>query len=278
MEKAYLEKALGDLINTSPGNYITRETALRPDLAGMRIFDEPLIGYAAAGDPYFAELKKPGIIGSHFMAPREWLDSAETVIALFLPFTEQVKAANRKNPDWPADEWLHARIEGQAFQNTVCRHAIDLLKGQGFAASAPMIDSRFSQTSPVTADKNEQGYYTSNWSERHAAYVCGLGTFGLSKGLITRRGIAGRYISFITSARFEPDQRPYTGVYDYCSRCGACVRNCPAKAISLETGKSHPLCSAFVESTRKKHAPRYGCGKCQVAVPCESGIPLPLFS
>jgi epoxyqueuosine reductase QueG len=254
---------------------VAAEIALRPDLAGMRIFGEPLTGYAAAGDPFFGELKKPGVIGPHFLAPREWLEQAETVISLFLPFTGGVRAANRESMDWPADEWLHARIEGQAFQDQICNFGVELFRRQGIEAVSPMEDSRFSRTSPVTQNKEEQDYYTSNWSERHTAYVCGLGTFGLSKGLITRKGIAGRYVSVITAAEFESDKRPYAGIYDYCTRCGVCGRNCPAGAISLEKGKSHPLCSAFVESTGVKHAPRFGCGKCQVRVPCEGRIPAP---
>jgi epoxyqueuosine reductase QueG len=148
-----------------------------------------------------------------------------------------------------------------------------LLKHEGFTAIAPMVDPRFSRISPFNTNEHEQDYYTSNWSERHIAYACGLGTFGLSKGLITGKGIAGRFISLITSAYFTPDKRSYTGIYDYCTNCGACVRNCPAQAITLEKGKIHSICSAFVESTRYKHAPRFGCGKCQVKVPCESGIP-----
>jgi epoxyqueuosine reductase QueG len=275
MDKARFEEVLKKFVHHSPGNYVQEDIALRPDLAGMQIFGEPIFGYAPAEDPLFEELKKPGIIGAHFMTPAEWLPGAKTVIALFLPFTETVRAANRQSMDWPAPEWLHARIEGQAFQDQICNFGVELFKSEGIEALAPMEDMRFSRTSPVTQNRNEQDYYTSNWSERHAAYVCGLGTFGLSRGLITRKGIAGRYVSVITAARFASGKRPYTGIYDYCTRCGVCVRNCPGGAISLEKGKSHPLCSAFLESTRVKHAPRFGCGKCQVKVPCEAGIPVP---
>ena len=273
MNKADFEKAVNEYVQKTPENFIQKEIALRPDIAGMRIFDEPIFGYASAEDPYFTEVKKPGIIGAHFMAPCEWLAGAKTVISLFLPFSSQVREANRQDMAWPADEWLHARIEGQAFQDMICRFAEELFKKDGSNALAPMVDSRFSRTSPLTDDKTSQDYYTSNWSERHVAYAAGLGTFGLSKGLISRKGVAGRYISVISGASFEPDKRPYTGVYDYCSNCGTCVRNCPAKAISLEEGKIHLPCSEFVESTRAKHKPRYGCGKCQVKVPCEFKAP-----
>ena len=90
---------------------------------------------------------------------------------------------------------------------------------------------------------------------------------------ITEKGIAGRLGSLIVSERFEPRKREYTDIYEYCTRCGACIRRCPAGAISLENGKEHLPCDQFLEETKKKYAPRYGCGKCQTKVPCESRIP-----
>ena len=61
----------------------------------------------------------------------------------------------------------------------------------------------------------DEPVYGSMWSERHVAYVCGLGTFGLSKGIITRRGMAGRFCSLVTELELDADIRPYQGLYDY---------------------------------------------------------------
>ena len=273
VEKAVFEKTLNEYFGNASENFVPSEKALTPELAGMRIFDPPLFGYASADDPYFEELKKPGVIGAHFMTPGEWLPGAKTVISFFLPMSEKVREANRRDPAWPANEWFHARIEGQAFQNKISSFAVDLLKKEGFDTLAPAIDSRISLRNPAIQDKTEQNYYTSNWSERHAAYAAGLGTFGLSKGIISRKGIAGRILSVITAASFEPDGRPYTGVYDNCINCGACIRNCPVGAISFEKGKIHYLCSDFLDAVKADHPPYYGCGKCQVNVPCEYKAP-----
>ena len=273
MKKVDFENSLKEFIRNSPENCVQKDIAIRPDLEGMCFFDEPLFGYASAEDPYFKEAKEPGVIGPHFITPCEWLPGAKTVFCAFLPFSSRIRSANSLNMDWPADEWLHARIEGQAFQGKICRFAEELLIKEGFAVITPSLDSRFSGSNPVIKDKARQEYYTSNWSERHAAYAAGLGTFGLSKGLITRKGVAGRFLSIISNIPFEPDKRPYTGIYDYCSLCGACARNCPVKAISKEEGKLHPPCSGFLDTTKEKHSPRYGCGKCQVKVPCESKAP-----
>lgn len=106
----------------------------------------------------------------------------------------------------------------------------------------PASDPRFESVTKPDADRAEKwqgASYTSNWSERHVAFVCGLGTFGLSKGLITEKGIAGRLGSLIVSEKFAPRTREYTDIYEYCTRCGACIRRCPAGAISLENGKEH---------------------------------------
>jgi len=103
--------------------------------------------------------------------------------------------------------------------------------------------------------------------------VCGLGTFGLSRGLITEKGMAGRFGSVITTLPLQATARPYTTFDAYCTRCGACIPHCPPDAISLEHGKDQAKCGAFVAGTLAAHRPYYGCGKCQVAVPCESKIP-----
>jgi epoxyqueuosine reductase QueG len=279
MEKCAFENILRNFVdsesaNSGSGNVVADEIALRPELAGMRIFDEPIFAYAAADDPLFAQLKQPGIIGDHFMLPGAWLPEARTVLSVFFPFNKRVTEANRANMSWPADEWLHARIEGQQFQNSMCAFMKTRLEIAGFSCAVPMIDPRFFSNHPSVKDKTQQAYYTSNWSERHVAYICGMGTFGLSRGLITSKGIAGRFISLITSAFFEPSRRPYTKIDEYCVHCGACVRNCPVNAISAETGKAHPPCANFLDRVREQYAPRYGCGKCQVQVPCEAGIPL----
>ena len=273
MDKSFLEKTIKEYVLNSPLNFVKKEAALKPGLEGMQIFDEPLVGYTTTDDPYFKEAKKPEVIGPHFMAPEEWLPGAKTVISIFFPFTSRIREENRRDMSWPAEEWLHGRIDGQALQNSFCHFITELFRKENIAAITPMTDPRFSSKSPFSSDRNEESFYTSNWSERHTAYACGLGTFGLSKGLITRKGVAGRFSSIITRALFEGDKRPYKGIYDYCTGCGACIRNCPAKAISKEKGKLHRPCSDLINAIKEKHAPYYGCGKCQVQVPCENRAP-----
>ncbi|MGE5483995.1 MAG: 4Fe-4S binding protein [Ignavibacteriales bacterium] len=230
-------------------------------LRGMRIYDSPMVGFASADDPLFSQFRDPGVIGPHHLPPGEWLAEAATVISYFLPFSARVREANR-GPGLPAVEWLYGRIEGEQFNNALRRHLCDEISKAGGQAVAPAIDPRFEII-------NERA----NWSERHAAFAAGLGTFCLSKSMITSKGSAGRFGSVVTTLQYEPTRRPYTGVYEYCTRCGACIDRCPVGAISTE-GKEHRPCSHYINAEIKEHcAPRVGCGKCQTGVPCEGSIP-----
>jgi len=277
MERNELLQAVDTLWRQIPENCLAEQDALRPELAGMKLFDAPLVGFGAAEDSLFQDFKKPEIIGPWFRTPEEWLPGAKTVVSFFFPFTEEVRKSNRCRKEEPSDEWLHGRIEGQACLTAFTDRLQEWLQKNGIDACVPATDPRFKAVH--NGNKfHEYGCVTertfgSNWSERHAAYVCGLGTFGLSKGLITERGMAGRFASVIIGERLEADVRPYTEVYEYCTLCGACVRRCPASAIDLETGKDHVTCRKWLLQMSEIHAPRYGCGLCQTGVPCESRRP-----
>lgn len=262
MDKQTIAGIAREFVKNSSYNYVSKDAAISKELAGMKIFDAPIFAFGDAGDCGFQLLKEPSIVGEHFLTPREWLIGADTVISYFFPFTDEVRKSNRNDMFWPSDKWLHGRIEGQSFLNEFSKFLNSELNDAGYESLAPSLDSRFKLRA-----------FSSNWSERHAAFVCGLGTFGLSKGMITEKGMAGRFGSIITRLKLEPDVKKYKEIYEYCTMCGACAKNCPVNAIDMNTGKDHKKCSDFLDITREKYKPRYGCGKCQVSVPCERGIP-----
>lgn len=236
----------------------------------IRLFDEPLFGYACADDALFDAFLEPSVIGAHFRRPAEWLSAARTVVSFFLPFSEEVRISNRTQKDVPSENWLYGRIEGQQFVFALCGALAQQLRDEGYQVIIPSASEEFWTVSPA----DESGLsFTSNWSERHAAFACGLGTFGLSKGLITEKGMAGRFGSLITDWEAPPTPRPYTQVYEYCTRCGKCASRCPGHAISLEDGKSHPLCYEYQMGVLPGLLPRFGCGLCQTDVPCECARP-----
>lgn len=276
MNKATVIAEFQRRFTACPGNTLTEANAIAPELVGLSLFDAPLIGVAKADDPLFEVFRAPEVIGPWHKSPLDWLPGAKSVLSLFLPFTEPVRVSNRGARTDPSPQWLHGRVEGQAFINAFTERLRDWLTEQGFEACVPALDPGFqaySAKNPLTGQPDDSAF-GSNWSERHAAYVCGLGTFGLSKGLITRKGMAGRFCSVITNLELEPDLRSYTGVYDNCTLCGACVRRCPVQAISLETGKDHRICKVKQDESSRTFAPRYGCGLCQTGVPCEHQIPI----
>jgi len=283
-----LRESLQQFLDTSPMNFVSESEALRPDLAGIRIYESALVGVAQADAPEFQAFLEEGVIGPHFMLPDQWVDGAKSVISFFFSFTDQVKQSNKPRAGWhhiedfpqhgeggpllASEEWIHARIEGQEAIVAAGDYLSELLRDAGYHVAFPTTDERFSQPAKIT----------SNWSERHVAYACGLGTFGLSRGLITKKGMAGRFGSVITDAALDPTPHDYEGPFEYCTMCGRCALNCPVDAIDpargIIEGKSQAICAPLIVSTfytdpAGSHKRRYGCGKCQVGVPCQDGIP-----
>ena len=163
-------------------------------------------------------------------------------------------------------EWLFTRVDGQRHLLATGALVRDALIQEGYRAIVPYSNDRFvmrvrrDEELPIPA-------FSSNWSERHVAFITGMGTFGRNTNLISRLGVCGRLISVVTDWDAPPDPKDYQGLYDYCSGCGACYANCPAGALS-ENGKDIDKCSAYLGKISQKFAPRYGCGKCQSGLPC----------
>lgn len=245
-----------------------------PGGESLTIFEEPLIGFSSAEDELFSQYKAPEAIGPIFWGPKEWLPEARSVVSFFFPFTETVRKSNLESSSEPSIQWLYGRIEGQRYINEYMGKVKQWLEDQGVKACVPSSDKRFMlQMDSVGNEEKPELHADSRWSERHAAYACGLGTFGLSRGLITRKGMAGRFASVIVDAELTPAERPYAGVYDYCTKCGACAKRCPVGAITVEYGKNNAQCSRYIDEMKERYAPRYGCGKCQTGVPCEHNLP-----
>jgi len=269
-----IQAELNLFLESSSKNIIPSDKALSEEQAGLKIYESAEVRVADANDLLFFELKKPGIIGPHYMAPHEWLESARSVICFMLYYSEDIRSSNRKDNEWPSNEWMHGRIEGHEMLMSAAAHIESFLRINGMEAISPQLDDRIGQRYHFDKQDEALPKYATRWPERHAAYIAGLGTFGLSKGLITDNGMAGRLCSVITDAIMEPDKRPYNEIYEYCSNCGACVKRCPVGAISMESGKDHERCGAFLDVVLNKCGPPYyGCGKCQVGVPCECRIP-----
>lgn len=253
----------------------------------MNYFREPIYGYGSGADPLFQYYKED--IGDFLLLPHEWLKikygkdySPEdiTVISWIFPQTVENIESNTKEKQYPSYGWAYNRTFGEAYNRDFAKSKEDDFDSLGIDAVAPMAHSLFQW------ETSEKYGYASNWSERHAAYICGLGTFGLCDGLITTAGKAVRIGSVIVAAKYPITQRPYTRYNEYCivnKGCRACIKRCPAGAISIEHGHDKDKCRQYQIDYVLPYAKdnfdfdgTYGCGLCQCGVPCEREIPIKL--
>jgi len=100
------------------------------------------------------------------------------------------------------------------------------------------------------------------FSHRHAAFLAGLGTFGINNTLLTKKfGPRVRFTSILTSAEIPPDPVMEDPL---CIHCLRCVKVCPVKAIG---GDNYPrglidkkTCATRSEALFKRHISP--CGLC----------------
>lgn len=186
--------------------FVSESPANRLPGSSVPYFDSPLTGFAAFSDPLFSSYKE--IIGTFHLTPAELFAgefgetlSAGTVISWILPITEAVRRSNRYNGDYPSKEWSQTRNFGELVNADLRRHLVVWLRQQGYRAVAPQLSSQWQELAETRKGR------ASTWSERHAAYAAGLGTFSLNDGLITAKGIAHRCGSVITDLVMEPSER-----------------------------------------------------------------------
>ncbi|MGD0660958.1 MAG: 4Fe-4S double cluster binding domain-containing protein [Syntrophorhabdales bacterium] len=247
---------------------------------------KPLIGFSRGDDPLYEKIKND--VGPFYWTPWDAFgrafpssdasDEDLTVISWVLPHTDRTKADSRKGTSYPSERWARARKYGEEFNIRLRDHVVDGLMASGCEAVAPT-------NHPSWERKVSERYgFASVWSERHAAYVAGLGTFGLCDGLITPAGKAMRCGSVIARIQIPPTERPYTDHHAYClhfsrGTCGKCIERCPVGAITRE-GHDKKKCLAYEDDFTTPYVlshfgiAAYGCGLCQTGVPCESRIPV----
>jgi hypothetical protein len=250
-----------------------------------KIFDAPLVGFSSGADPLYKEFKEH--IGGFYFTPLELFVKSFpdiktetedlTVISWILPSTALTRKEHGAQTRYPSERWARTRDLGEKFNVALREHVVLTLTGEGIAAVAPLLAPHWARYS--------EGPYApcSNWSERHAAFAAGLGTFGLCDGLITPVGKAVRIGSVIAAINIPADKRPYEDRNAYClhfteNTCRKCIPRCPVKALD-EDGHDKNRCMQYTEKTMNKYIKEkfgldtYACGLCQTNVPCTDKIP-----
>ncbi len=275
---SWISGILADFLERSPHNSLTEG-------GGEKAWDSFLLGFSRGDDPLYSSFKEH--VGSFHFTPEEIFSRtfpqrrvapAElAVICWVLPQRQITKTENRKERFYPSERWARARIFGERANERLRARLVEALMEAGHEAVAPVL-------SPLWERKTSERYgLASTWSERHAAFASGLGTFGLCDGLITPVGKAVRIGSVVARLEVAPTDRPYEDPRAYClfynggGICGRCIERCPAGALS-ERGHDKLRCMEHLWATRdyvQEHYgfKGYGCGLCQTGVPCESGVP-----
>ena len=227
------------------------------------IWREPCFAYADASDPMFSELKS--VIGEHHKLPKDIMEDGKTVIAYFIPIGKNIADSNIPGY-FASEEWARTYLE-----------TIDLIKSINNGLNH--LFSLHGWKIAMTADNRSWDPETMkcNWSHRHAAYIAGLGTWGVNHGLITEKGVCGRFGTLITDAYIEPTKRPEK---EYClykqnESCKLCVSACPVSALYVPDTYDNWACKAVTDENAEHHE-SIGfadvCGKCMCGMPCSMNI------
>ena len=183
-------------------------------------YRRPLVGFSSAADPLYSRLKE--IVGPHHLQPEAVLPEVKTLVSFFLPFSRLVVEANRLEPEFPAPEWVDSYAHANRLINEISQGLADWRTKAGRPAGM------------VGATHNyDEVLLKAPWSHRSAAFVAGLGRFGLNRMLITPVGAAGRYGTVFLSEELPPSARPEEELCLFFKNgsCRYCLDHCPPQAL-----------------------------------------------
>lgn len=259
--------------------------------ADQPMWERPLIGVAEGNDPYFDFLK--GHIGDFHWNPKDIFqlkypqepDQPEIesrnlrLISMAFPQTMETKESQIKEHQCPSKNWIVSRGEWEPLMQEFSGKLVAALEEMGVRAVSIDLQPQFSRMTSGNLG------IASTWSHRHGAYAAGLGTFGLSEGLITEKGKAMRISTLVIEAEVDKTTREYQSHHEWClfyqdGSCGLCINRCPVSAIS-EEGHDKELCANYEDLVEANYWPKdlqrgdyiFGCGLCQVDIPCQNKRP-----
>lgn len=219
-----------------------------------RLWHKPIVRFADAGHPAFAELKKVAF-AEHAM-PGDFLDRPRIVVSYFLPFVKEVADSNLQGEPTSA-VWANTYLVTNRMAVDCNLHIAGVVRERGYRATPPE-NIGFD---PVILK--------SRWSQRHVAWIAGHGSFGINNMLIGEQGCCGRYFSVVTDLPDAADQpvREEYCLYKKKGVCKVCVKRCFSGALT-ENGFDRTQCYAVCRVNEATYKDAEVCGKCVVGLPC----------
>lgn len=222
-------------------------------------WETPVFAYADAGDSLFRGLKT--VIGDYHKLPEDIMPDGRTVISYFIPLSKSIADSNIPGY-FSSEPWVYGYFE-----------TIELINGINNGLKKLFALDGWDLTTTADHRSWDPETMACDWSHRHAAFIAGLGTFGINRGLITEKGVCGRIGTLITNAYIKPTPRP---AEEYClykrdGSCGICLGKCPVLALDVPDFYDNRKCMALTyENAEKFKAIGFAdvCAKCMTGVPC----------
>ncbi|MFX1450519.1 MAG: hypothetical protein ACFFCM_06740 [Promethearchaeota archaeon] len=258
-----------------------------------------IFGVANATDPIFEKYKQ--VVHPEHWTPLEacqkkaaeedWNSelNIKSVLVYVLLHSKEVIKSNLEDKAIPSEAWILAKYHHELIFEELGIELSKILKNQGYFTCNPIYVKgyqikKFKQSWNPTAKR----IYASQFSVRHAAFAAGLGTFSLNEGFISDAGgIAHRIGVIVTELELPVTKRNHTDHQENClwyrsdgKKCGDCISKCPVNALKAEKfGHNKDTCGLYVFGEMAPYSrehygiPQYGCGKCQVGLPCTYKVP-----
>ena len=244
-----------DLRRLVEAEVVARQPAAEP------LWRPPLLATAPA-DERFDELRRIAVF-DHLL-PRDVLDTARSVVALFVPFSRALQADNRAG-ERPSLSWA------RAYETTN-----DLLEHLAAVVERYLVERGHRVARRPPTHDFDEARLVSRWSHKHVGHLAGLGRIGKNAQLITPAGCAGRLASLVTDA--DLGAHPIASDFEPCRlpkgrECRRCMERCPIDALGPD-GVDRSRCYARLHENRAALGPNdllettHVCGKCVVGVPC----------
>lgn len=157
------------------------------------------------------------------ISARDYLDGVRSVIALGVHFPYSVISAWKTSP---FAYMYYGYIVPNMYIGRIAFSISKFLEKEGYQ-TYPVVPTIYFKD--LDFGKNMRGEFC----HRHAAFVAGLGEFGLSGNFMTPEyGPNQRLGSILTQAELEPD--PLYNGPALCDKCMKCVTACPTGALKKE--------------------------------------------